>query len=140
VTTEGRGEEIARRIRAGIDAMNRGDFEAATESMHPDIEYIAPGGQPPVRGVERMRAWMEPSAFERQRTEVLDVAVFGDRALLHSRLTARGAGSGIEMQAEAWTVFTVDDDMRVTRIEAFLPHEEAEARRAATVAEPGSPS
>lgn len=118
--------------------MNRGDFDSATAFMHPDVEFIPPGGQAPLRGVAQVRAWMQPSAFEEQRTEVIDVTVSGSKALVHSKISARGAASGIDMEIDAWTVFTGTDDLFVTRIEAFLPHEEAVARRAAAVADPGS--
>jgi hypothetical protein len=47
----------------------------------------------------------------------------------HAR--ARGAGSGIELDIEAWSVWTLDDEGLATRLEFFLNHQEAEAREAA---------
>jgi ketosteroid isomerase-like protein len=54
-------------MREGYEAFNRGDFDAATELMHPEIEFkraeIAPeAGE--IRGAEAMRAWMVPDVFE----------------------------------------------------------------------------
>ena len=51
----------------------------------------------------------------------------------HTR--ARGAGSGIELDMEIWAVWTLNDDGLVTRIESFLPHQEADALEAAGLSE-----
>lgn len=136
--TSGPDAEIIEKVRAGFAAFNRGDFDRALAMMHPDVEYIPVGGQAPIRGVKRLREWMEPSAWDRQVIEPLDITVAGEKILMHSRTSARGAGSGIEMEVEAWTVMTVDADLLVIRIETFLPHQEEEARHAAGVADPGS--
>ena len=48
---------------------------------------------------------------------------------------ARGAGSGIDLDMEMWTVWTFDDDLLVTRVESFLPHQESEALEAAGLSE-----
>jgi ketosteroid isomerase-like protein len=123
-----RDAEIVRRLRVGHEAFNRGDFAAATSMMHPDVEYIPVAGQAPIRGLKQLREWMEPSAWDRQVIEPLDITVAGNKVLLHTRTSARGAGSGIEMEVEAWSVMTVDDDLLLTRIETFRPHEEELAR------------
>jgi hypothetical protein len=34
------------------------------------------------------------------------------------------------MEIDSWAVWTFDEDRRITRIETYLDHEEAEARRA----------
>jgi ketosteroid isomerase-like protein len=136
--TQDRDAEIVRRLRATFDAFNRGDFDAAIAFMHPDIEFIRAGVQPPLRGVEQVRAWMEPSAFEYQVVEPIDITVAGNKVLVLTNTKARGASSGIEVQIDAWNVFTVDDDLRLTRAETYFLQEEDEARRAAAVADPGS--
>ena len=56
--------------------------------------------------------------------------VVGERALALVRSTARGAGSGIEIEIDAWTVYTFDDLGRFIRVEIYLEHEEDDARRA----------
>jgi ketosteroid isomerase-like protein len=129
--TSDRDAEIVEKVRAGFAAFNRGDFDEAVAMMHPDVEYIPVGGQAPIRGAERLREWMKPSAWDLQVIEPLDVTVAGNKILMHSRTSARGAGSGIEMEVEAWTVMTVDADLLVIRIETFLPHEEQQARSSA---------
>ena len=131
-------EETIDRLRAGYDAFNRGDFDTAIAFFHPDVEYIPVGGQPPIRGAAQIRAWMEPSAFERQVITPRDIVVNGDKVLLLLHSEIRGAGSGIEMELEAWTVMTQDSDGLVTRMETFFLHDEAEARAAAGLGSGGS--
>ena len=64
-----RDAEIVRMVRAGFDAFNRGDFDEAASMMHPDVEYVPVAGQTPLRGRAALRAWMEPSAWERHTIE-----------------------------------------------------------------------
>ena len=122
-------------LRSLYGAFNRSDFDAAVEAVHPDIEFVRFGDQVPVRGVAALRGWMEPDAFEDQRFEPLDFRVNGDKIFVRHHFTARGAGSGIELDFTAFAVFTLDDDGLVTRLEAFPPHEEAEALEAAGLSE-----
>ena len=131
-----RDAEIVRRVRASYDAFNRGDFDAATEYMHPDIEYVPVGDQPPLRGRDQLRAWMEPSAWEEQRIEPIEISILGNRVLARIRSSARGALSGIEMEIEAWIVSVISDDLLVTRLTTFPRHQEAEARQAASMPGP----
>jgi ketosteroid isomerase-like protein len=122
---------IVDNVRRVYAAYNRGDFDAAVALAHPDIEFIRPGGLEPLTGASAVRAWMEPDAFERQRTEILDLQVHGNKALVHQRTTAKGAGSGIELDIDSWSVFTLDDDGRATRLQVYARHEEEMAREAA---------
>ncbi len=122
-------------LRRAHEAFNRGDFDAAMEIAHPEVEFVPVGGQASLRGAEALRAWMEPDAFEEQRIEPLDFRVEGRKVLVHQHAQARGAGSGMELDIENWTVWTFDDDLLVTRMESFLPHEESEALEAAGLSE-----
>jgi ketosteroid isomerase-like protein len=72
---------------------------------------------------------MEPDAFDSQSTEPREVEIRGHKVLVNQHTSARGAGSGIEMEIDSWAVWSLDEDGRVTRIELYLDHEEAEARR-----------
>jgi ketosteroid isomerase-like protein len=129
--------EVVARLRSVYDAFNRGDFDGAIEIAHPDVKFFPPGGQLPLEGTEQLRAWMEPSAFETQVLEPLEFTVSGSKVMVLQRVTMRGAGSGIEMEVHSWNVWTLDDDGRVTRIETYLHHEEAQARQAAGLAARG---
>jgi ketosteroid isomerase-like protein len=124
-------EELIRRLRTSFDAFNRGDFDAATKWVHPDVLVITLSpGRTEIRGLEAFRAWMEPDAFESQAVEAEVIEIAGGKALIHQQTRARGAGSGIEIEIGSWSVWSIDEDGRVTRIENFLEHEEDEARRA----------
>jgi ketosteroid isomerase-like protein len=130
-----RDEEIIASLRRWYDAFNRGDFDAAAAMVHPHVEYVRPGGQSSIKGADQIRAWMEPDAFESQVLEPLEFTVAGNKVLVRQQARVRGAGSGIEMEMNVWTVCTIDDEGRATRLEVYLPHEEAEARRAAGLAD-----
>jgi ketosteroid isomerase-like protein len=128
-------QEKIERVRATYDAYNRGDFDAAMETVHPDIEFVPPGGQQAIRGAARVRAWMEPDAFESQVVEPLDFRVAGNKVLVHARTKIRGAGSGIEADFLFWAVWTYDDAGLQTRVEIYLDREEAEALEAVGLSE-----
>jgi SnoaL-like domain len=100
------------------------------ELGHEEIVLVRAGGQGEVRGLEALRAWMEPEAFESQLLDPLEFEATGERVLARIHSTIRGAGSGIEIEIDAWTVFSFDDQGRFTRVEIYLEHEEDEARRA----------
>ena len=125
-----RDQELIQRLHQIYEAFNRSDFDAVIELAHPDIVLVRAGGQGELGGAESVRAWMEPDAFDSQQLEPLEFRVDGNRVLVHVRGTMRGAGSGIEMDIGSWTVWTFDDDGRVTHVEVFLDHEEIEAQRA----------
>lgn len=120
-------EQIVALARRTYERFNRGDLDAAVEMADPEIILVRVGNQGVLRGAEAVRAWMEPDAFESQVFEPIEFRVAGDRVLIRVRVSTRGAGSGIEMEVEAWTVWTFNEDGKVTRIENFLPHEEEAA-------------
>jgi ketosteroid isomerase-like protein len=117
-------------LRRNYDAINRRDYDAVASTAHPDVVLIRPGGQPDLRGVDAVRAWLEPDAFESQELEPVSIRIEGNKALAHVRGLMKGAGSGIEIEAEVWSVWTFDEDGKVIRVANFLAHEEDEARSA----------
>jgi ketosteroid isomerase-like protein len=132
---DGRDVAMIDALRRTYEAFNRGDFDAAVEFAHPEMEFIPPGGQASLRGAAAVRAWMEPDAFEEQRIEPLDFRVEGKKVLVRQHAQARGAGSGIELDLEVWAVWTFDDGLLITRVESYLPHQESEALEAAGISE-----
>jgi ketosteroid isomerase-like protein len=126
-----RDQEIIDSLRRAYEAFSRGDFDAAVEIVHPEVEYVPAGGQKSLRGAGAFRAWMEPDAFEKQKIEPREFRINGNKVLVRHHAWARGAGSGIEMEFETCVVWTVNDDGLVTQVVAFLPHEETEALEAA---------
>jgi limonene-1,2-epoxide hydrolase len=125
------GDELIDRVRQIIDLLNRGDYDAAATIAHPDVVLARPSGLPITTGRDALRAWMEPDAFESQKSELLKAEVFGGRVLTRVRSVARGAGSGIDIEVFIWGVWTFDEDGLMTRAEYFLDHDEAAARQAA---------
>ena len=121
------GEQLIQRVRFAYEAFNRGDFDTAIQVVHPDIVFLRAEGQGEIRGAEAMRAWMEPDAFESQVIEPLEFRVSQNKVLVRQQNTARGAGSGIEMEIVSLNLWTFDDEGRVTRSEFFLAHQEVEA-------------
>ena len=122
-------------LRRFLDVFNRGDFEAVVQLVRPDFELVRAGGMSSVKGVAALREWMEPDAIEEQRLEPLEFKVKGDKVLVRGHATGRGAGSGIEIDAVIYGVFTLDDHGLVKEIQGFLPHQEAEAIEAAGLSE-----
>ncbi len=120
-------------VRRWMNAMSSEDFDTALALVHPDVVFVPPGGQAPLKGVERLRRWMEPDAFQQQAVKSLDVVVAADKTILaRQHLAARGAGSGIELDVHTWSVWTLDGDGLITRIAIYLDHEEDKARKAAS--------
>jgi ketosteroid isomerase-like protein len=124
------GENVDK-IRRAYDAYSRGDFDTAVEGVHPEVEFVRPGGQAPVTGARAFRAWMEPDAFEDVRLEPLEFHTNGNKVLVRQFNRARGAGSGIDLEGEVWAVWTFDESGLVTRLEGFLGHQRNEALEAA---------
>src|SRR5215207_5324974 len=125
-------EESVEVIRRWLEAISSEDFDAALALVHPDIEFVPPGGQPPYRGAESLRRWMEPDAFQEQVVKAFEPVVVTDRTILGKQLVmARGAASGIELDVITWSVWTFDEDGLITRIELYLEHEKDRALEAA---------
>jgi hypothetical protein len=85
--------EIIEGLRRGFDAYSRGDFDAAVENFHPEIELLPAGRQPMIRGAGAVRTWMEPDALESQVVEPLEFRVAGNKVLVAPRCVEPGAAS-----------------------------------------------
>jgi hypothetical protein len=103
--------------------------------VHPDFEYARAGGLSTIKGVGALREWMEPDAFAEQHLEPLDFTVQGEKVLVREHMTGKFAGSGIDVDAVVFLVFTLNDRGLVRQAQAFLPHEEAEAQMAVGLSE-----
>jgi ketosteroid isomerase-like protein len=134
-TARAMSKENIETIRAFYDVYNRGDFDALPKPLHPDIEVVPAGDQSPIKGAKRVRAWMEPDAFEAQVVELLDLRDAGDKVLIRARSKIRGAGSGIEVDFDFWAVWTFDEAGLTTRVEIYLEHQEADALESAGLPE-----
>ena len=127
--------EAARRWLAALSG-GANDFDAALALVHQDVVFVPPGDQPPYRGAESLRRWMEPDAFQEQVVKEFETVIVTDRTILGRQLVAaRGMASGIELDVITWSVWTFDEDGLITRIELYLDHEEDKAREAAGLRE-----
>jgi ketosteroid isomerase-like protein len=127
--------EVARRWLEAISGGSK-DFDRALALVHRDIVFVPPGDQPPYRGAESLRRWMEPDAFQEQVVKTFEPVVVTDRTILGRQVVmARGAASGIELDVTTWSVWNFDEDGLITRIEIYLDREEDKARKAAGLTE-----
>jgi ketosteroid isomerase-like protein len=125
-------------VRRWLEAISGGseDFDRALALVHRDVVFVPPGDQPPYRGAESLRRWMEPDAFQEQLVKAFEPVVVTGRTILGRQLVmARGAASGIELDVLTWSVWTFDEDGLIARIEIYLEHEEDKAREAAALSE-----
>jgi len=115
------------RLRAAYAAYNRGDAAGAAELASENIQVCPPPTSldpEPFRGREALLKYLEPNLFEFQRAEPAEFLEEGDRILVAVSVHARGRGSGVELHAEAFHVWTVEDE-RAVRFEAFVDRDEA---------------
>ena len=123
-------QDNIKRLKAVYEAFSREDFDALVAIADPEIELVRPG-QGTTRGVRALREWAEPDALEDHTVEPLHFETSGNKILARQRHQARGAASGIQIDAEIWMVWTFGEDGRVLRAEAFILTEEDRARKAA---------
>lgn len=123
--------ENIRIMRKGYEAFNRGDFDAAVELMHPDIEMQRSDLAPEtgsIRGSEAIRAWMQPDIFEEQSVELTETIENGEKLFVEGLFRIKARGSGIVIEDRAFHVWTIRDGKAV-RMEFYA--DRAEAREAA---------
>jgi ketosteroid isomerase-like protein len=118
-------------LRAGYEALNRGDLSVVLELLDPDIEWHEPDFSPDAgthRGrdsFERfLRGWLE--SFQGFRVEPEQVVDRGDELVAVVRQTGTGRSSGLQVEARLAHVWTVADG-RAVRWEA-VPDPEAALR------------
>ena len=119
---ESPNQELARR---GYDALNRHDWELAQELVTPDLELRRPAGLGHIEGADAVIGFAAPDVFEEQRFEVSgEVVERGDRLFVPLRVTARGAGSAMEIEQDVWHVIHVRDG-RIAQLQVFFDRGEA---------------
>ncbi|MGH2952519.1 MAG: nuclear transport factor 2 family protein [Solirubrobacterales bacterium] len=126
-----------RRLREGIEAYNRGDWEAVLTDASDDIELqradISPEARDIVRGRERVLEYFRPEVFEDQRIDLREIEIGDGAVYMSMRFSARGAGSGIPVEIDSYAVYRIADDL-LTRLEIYA--DEPEARAAAGLTSP----
>jgi ketosteroid isomerase-like protein len=98
-------------VRKFFAAFESGD-EAFRETLHPDIEwYPIEENRTPTRGVDaalwNRNAWLD--TWEEHDLDIEEVVEEGDRVVAHVHITARGRGSGVEVDVRFYAQFKVRD-------------------------------
>ena len=122
-----RMDQMVERVKAGYEAFNRGDYDAAAEYYHPDIVWHRVSAiESPLVGREAVRRNMDPQIFAEQRAELVEAEVVGDCVLVRAVFRIKGAGSGIEMTDDAWHLYRIKDGMAI-EFRHFTDRDEAVA-------------
>ena len=99
------------------EAFDRGDYQAALDALHPEIEYelshFPEGrvyhGHEGVR--EAFRIWLGTwEDYRQERDELIDA---GDEVVVPTREHGRGKGSGVEIVRATWGVWTMREGKAV---------------------------
>ena len=112
-------------IKRGFDAYLRGDVASATAIYADDIVFN-PAEEAPIHGREAvlsyLRRWEDPwDEYELQAEEFIGA---GDCVVVTIHVRARGAASGIEVDARSHQVYTLRDG-KLVRMDEFLDRDEA---------------
>ena len=117
--------EVVRRLYGAMEAR---DVEAASELVHPDVEWIPDSrvGQGPVRGRENIvRFFMDQAeTFEEFHLEPERFLDKDDQVLVFVRTTGRGAASGAGFDVRIGHLWTLRDGV-VVRGEGHANRDEA---------------
>jgi ketosteroid isomerase-like protein len=113
--------EIIRRASAALDEEG---VEALLAYVHPDFEVTTPpslASEPDTyRGHDGLRRWFGgfSDGLEDVSLEGLAFTPAGDKVLVHTVLRARGRTTGIEVEQQAFILWTLRDGL-VSKGEAF---------------------
>jgi ketosteroid isomerase-like protein len=125
-------EENVEKVRTGIDAFNRRDFDAALALLSDDVTWErflsrAEAATPAVRGKEELRAvWESQVETVDIRAEPEAFIAVGDKVIVPVQMVARGSGSEITLSTPVTWMYTLDDDAGlVTKVEAFESRDDA---------------
>lgn len=125
----GRSEREELVIKA-VALYNAGDFEAASQKVGAELvlhrRSDAPEGDEVVSGTGEIEAMLKPMTFSEQHAEILGTEAAGDAVLAFTHFTARGAGSGVPVDARGAVLFEFDGDEAV-RVHMFQDVDDARA-------------
>ena len=116
-------------VRAAIDALNRGDLDAALENTAPDFVWDNSAAMGEHRGVyttrEQMRRVLAYSAelWESMRFEIDALIEAGEHVVVPHTTHVRGR-DGIEVEARTTWLFTLRDG-RIEHVRLYQDREEA---------------
>jgi ketosteroid isomerase-like protein len=116
-------ETNVERLRAGYEAVDRGDFEAVRGLFHPDVQLFDRPEVPDAasyRGWEGMASTVRDSqqTFEDFRFEPEQFFERGDRIVAIVTMTGRGRASGVPVEERIAHLWTLRDG-RAVELRAF---------------------
>jgi ketosteroid isomerase-like protein len=128
-------QEKVEAIRAGFDAFNRRDADGLASLADPEVEFeSALLGTPTYRGYDGLRRMLHDVdvAWERLRSEPIDISVHGEIVVMTYRLSGRGRTSGADIEGQlVWLIEFRGE--KVMRVREFT--ERAAALQAAGISE-----
>jgi ketosteroid isomerase-like protein len=119
------------RVRGGIDAFNRRDFDAALALLRDDVTWErflsrAETTSVVVRGKAELRAiWVDQVEAVDIRFEPIEFIAVGDKVVVPGRMVGRGSGSDVPLTTPVTWVWTIGADDLAASVEAFETREEA---------------
>jgi ketosteroid isomerase-like protein len=123
-------ENVAK-VRASLDAWNRGDVDAWLEAAHPEVEWVSQiaqsieGSETVYRGPAEMRRfWDEWHALWDVTIEVTETIDRGDTVVALAKVHTRGEASGIALERPIAYVFEFQDGL-ARRARAYFDQQEA---------------
>ena len=116
-------------VRAGYEAFNRGDIEAALAPLHPSIEWWPAADEPitaPYRGHDGYRRLIAEAreAVPDLQTEIEELFVVGDRVVVCVRFWGRGRDSGAPVEVRETHVARLRDG-KITEVREYRNKEQA---------------
>jgi uncharacterized protein len=116
-------------VRAAYAAWNRGDLDAALESIHPDIEVTQDSRIPgaiKARGKPAARAWLESfyETWEHFELTLEEIVEAGEAVAVVALIRARGKASGVSVEQRVGHVLTMRDG-QIIRWQSYMTPEEA---------------
>ena len=122
-------QEVLKMVRAGYEAFNRGDIEAALAPLHPDIEWWPAADEPitdPYRGHDGYRRLVAGirEAVPDLQIEVEELFVAGGRVVACLRFWGRGRDSGAPVEIRETHVTRLRDG-KVIEVREYREKDEA---------------
>ena len=112
-------------VRQSLEAYRRGDLEGALAGVHPQIVW-KPFEEGEMRGVDAVRAHLArwENEWEKLETTPEEFIDAGDHVIAVVHFRGRGRGSGVEVDARSYAVYTLRDGRTISMHE-FLERTEA---------------
>jgi ketosteroid isomerase-like protein len=125
-------QENMETFKAGIEAINRRDWDALLEGLDPDVEWHPAsstpwaGGAAVYRGREDVRQWFKSveEVFTEMRSEFPQIWDLGDRIVAIGKVQTRGEASGVETESPLAYIIEYEN-AKATRVWSYLDHDEA---------------